>query len=38
MAGSTLSFGTLELLHPFLCRTDSDPRPVVVMTCGIAGM
>ncbi|KAE8358184.1 P-loop containing nucleoside triphosphate hydrolase protein [Aspergillus caelatus] len=24
-------------LHPHLCRTAADPRPVVLMTCGIAG-
>lgn len=38
MAGSTLSFSTPESLGPFLCRTDRGPRPVVVMTCGMAGM
>ncbi|KAJ6179658.1 hypothetical protein N7519_010119 [Penicillium mononematosum] len=37
MAGSTLSFDTPESLSPLLCRTDSDPRPVVMMTCGMAG-
>ncbi|KAJ5815971.1 hypothetical protein N7447_008204 [Penicillium robsamsonii] len=36
MAGSTL-FDTPEALSPFLRRTDSDPRPVVMMTCGLAG-
>ncbi|OQE28048.1 hypothetical protein PENFLA_c005G10234 [Penicillium flavigenum] len=36
MAGSTLSFDTPESLSPFLCRTDSDPQPVVIMTCGMA--
>ncbi|KAE8132886.1 P-loop containing nucleoside triphosphate hydrolase protein [Aspergillus pseudotamarii] len=24
-------------LHPQLCRTAADPRPIVLMTCGIAG-
>lgn len=38
MAESIFTFDTLEQLHPFLSRTENDPRPVVVMTCGIAGM
>ncbi|KAJ5154953.1 uncharacterized protein N7500_010392 [Penicillium coprophilum] len=37
MAESTLSFDTPEALSPFLRRTNSDPRPVVMMTCGLAG-
>lgn len=28
---------TLDKLEPLLNRTDADPRPVVLMTCGIAG-
>ncbi|KAJ5519698.1 hypothetical protein N7463_000151 [Penicillium fimorum] len=36
MAGSTL-FDTPEALSPFIRRTDSDPRPIVMMTCGLAG-
>lgn len=38
MAQVPSSFGTPEALSPLICRTESDPRPVVVMTCGIAGM
>ncbi|KXG46467.1 uncharacterized protein PGRI_053230 [Penicillium griseofulvum] len=37
MAGPTPTFDTPEALSPFLRRTDSDPRPVVLMTCGMAG-
>ncbi|KAJ5181570.1 hypothetical protein N7449_011717 [Penicillium cf. viridicatum] len=37
MAGTTPTFNTPESLSPLLCRTDSDPRPVVLMTCGMAG-
>ncbi|OOQ83110.1 ATP/GTP-binding protein [Penicillium brasilianum] len=37
MADVPSSFGTPEALSPLICRSESDPRPVVVMTCGIAG-
>lgn len=37
MAGSTFSSDTPEALSTFLHRTENDPRPIVVMTCGIAG-
>lgn len=37
MAGSTLSLDAPESLSTFLYRTECDPRPVVMMTCGIAG-
>ncbi|RJE25074.1 hypothetical protein PHISCL_02609 [Aspergillus sclerotialis] len=37
MAQSTPIFNTLQQLSPFLHRTDNDPRPIVLMTCGIAG-
>ncbi|KAJ5683256.1 hypothetical protein N7462_006421 [Penicillium macrosclerotiorum] len=30
-------FDTPEALSPFLQRTEADPRPVIAMTCGIAG-
>ncbi|KAI1112523.1 ATP/GTP-binding protein [Nemania sp. NC0429] len=29
--------GTIAKLRPRILRTEADPRPVVVMTCGIAG-
>ncbi|KAI1193740.1 ATP/GTP-binding protein [Nemania serpens] len=29
--------GTIAKLRPHIIRTEADPRPVVVMTCGIAG-
>ncbi|KAI0196445.1 ATP/GTP-binding protein [Astrocystis sublimbata] len=29
--------GIVESLRPHLARTEADPRPVVLMTCGIAG-
>lgn len=28
---------TVAKLRPQILRTEADPRPVVVMTCGIAG-
>lgn len=28
---------TIAKLRPRILRTEADPRPVVVMTCGIAG-
>lgn len=37
MAGTTLSLDAPEPLSAFLYRTESDPRSVVVMTCGISG-
>ncbi|CEL06029.1 hypothetical protein ASPCAL07140 [Aspergillus calidoustus] len=37
MPGSSRTYDTPAVLSPLLRRTEADPRPVVVMTCGIAG-
>lgn len=37
MAETTHSLDAPEPLSAFLYRTECDPRPVVVMTCGISG-
>ncbi|EPS28938.1 hypothetical protein POX_f08012 [Penicillium oxalicum] len=37
MAEDSSSFSDPNALSPLICRTEGDPRPVVVMTCGIAG-
>ncbi|KAL4941132.1 hypothetical protein BDV06DRAFT_212926 [Aspergillus oleicola] len=37
MAEAASTFSTYESLSPFLRRSDSNPRPVVLMTCGVAG-
>ncbi|KAJ0422235.1 AAA domain-containing protein [Aspergillus carlsbadensis] len=37
MPGSSTTYDTPAVLSPLLRRTRADPRPVVVMTCGIAG-
>ncbi|KAL2867241.1 AAA family ATPase [Aspergillus lucknowensis] len=37
MTASPPVFDRFDLLSPLLARTEDDPRPVVLMTCGMAG-